>query len=459
MMMNPKSDSAMSGMLALIAFVLVIVFFSGAMLFTLSDSTQSRLDAASQDAAQPGRTLIAVLPTPTPNIVLVTYTKEDVNRGRNFFSATCAGCHGLDGRGIQGLGKTLIESEFVNGLTDAELHDFVNVGRRVNDPMNTTGVEMPARGGNPMLSDEGLDQIIAYIRTLRDPSLIEAGTEDTMVESNTTSNVDTMAALSSLVSGSSASPEPTTDTLAAISSIVGGSSSDSTPTEVPMTAATEMPTQVPTEVAAAPTTVTSSYDAAAAYNGGCAGCHGVDGKGVPGVGTDVINGVMFAGDREAIFTYLTTSVAPSGVGTGYPHPARGGYLNLTDDQTNAVIDYMFSLNPAAAVAPTEIPTEVVVATEEPTVDSAMVAQAASDYAINCAGCHAMDGTGIVGVGSNLADSLILSDDAALAEFLVNDVRAVVPAGAYPHPRLGMYSPMPTEQVQAIVDYTQQLMGK
>src|SRR5262249_38319697 len=45
--------------------------------------------------------------------------------------------------------------------------DFVKVGRQPWDPLNTTKVQMPPRGGNPMLSDDDLRDIIAYVRTLQ----------------------------------------------------------------------------------------------------------------------------------------------------------------------------------------------------------------------------------------------------------------------------------------------------
>jgi disulfide bond formation protein DsbB len=57
-------------------------------------------------------------------------------------------------------------SQFIASKSDPELLDFVKQGRPVTDPLNTTGVPMPAKGGNPALTDEQLFDIIAYIRTL-----------------------------------------------------------------------------------------------------------------------------------------------------------------------------------------------------------------------------------------------------------------------------------------------------
>jgi disulfide bond formation protein DsbB len=44
---------------------------------------------------------------------------------------------------------------------------FIKTGRPSGDPLNTTGVDMPPKGGNPALSDEQILDIVAYIRTLQ----------------------------------------------------------------------------------------------------------------------------------------------------------------------------------------------------------------------------------------------------------------------------------------------------
>ena len=77
-------------------------------------------------------------------------------------------CHGPDARGIQGLGKNLRSSEFVKGLSDDELVEFIKKGRDTSDPANTTGVAMPPKGGNPSLTDQDLYDIVAYIRSIEE---------------------------------------------------------------------------------------------------------------------------------------------------------------------------------------------------------------------------------------------------------------------------------------------------
>jgi len=43
---------------------------------------------------------------------------------------------------------------------------FIKSGRPIWDAANTTGLDMPPKGGNPALSDEDLRKIVAYIRAL-----------------------------------------------------------------------------------------------------------------------------------------------------------------------------------------------------------------------------------------------------------------------------------------------------
>ncbi len=90
----------------------------------------------------------------------------DPAKGRDLFRNTCAACHGLRGEGIPGQGKDMRGSEFIGKLDDAGLLAFIQRGRMPNDPSNTTGRMMPPRGGNSVLTDENLLDIIAYVREI-----------------------------------------------------------------------------------------------------------------------------------------------------------------------------------------------------------------------------------------------------------------------------------------------------
>lgn len=90
----------------------------------------------------------------------------NIARGADVYRGTCAACHGGDVEGINGLGPSLIGNDFIASQTEEELADFIKIGRDKDDPENTTGVAMPAKGGNPSLSDQELRDVSAYLISL-----------------------------------------------------------------------------------------------------------------------------------------------------------------------------------------------------------------------------------------------------------------------------------------------------
>lgn len=95
---------------------------------------------------------------------------EDVGgatHGQELFKSTCAACHGQNAEGIDGLGDDMHNNEFIQSLSNAELILFIAAGRSTTDPDNTTGVDMPAKGGNSALTDQDLADITDYLRTLQ----------------------------------------------------------------------------------------------------------------------------------------------------------------------------------------------------------------------------------------------------------------------------------------------------
>jgi cytochrome c5 len=92
----------------------------------------------------------------------------DPAKGEQLYIASCVACHGADAKGVPALGKSLhpSDSEFVRVSSDEELFEFIKVGRQPDHPLNTTGVAMPPKGGNPALSEEGIHDIVAWMRTL-----------------------------------------------------------------------------------------------------------------------------------------------------------------------------------------------------------------------------------------------------------------------------------------------------
>lgn len=92
-----------------------------------------------------------------------------VEIGGEIFHETCVACHGASGMGIAGNGKNLVYSDFVANTDDAALVAFIKKGRDPGDPANTTGVGMPAKGGNPTLTDQDIQDVVTYLRSLQDP--------------------------------------------------------------------------------------------------------------------------------------------------------------------------------------------------------------------------------------------------------------------------------------------------
>ena len=94
-------------------------------------------------------------------------SSEEVEAGRQLFRQTCSRCHGENAEGMMLLGKDLRGNEFVGALSGEEVVAFLIEGRSASDPLNKRGIDMPPRGGNPVLSDEELGLIGAYLRSIQ----------------------------------------------------------------------------------------------------------------------------------------------------------------------------------------------------------------------------------------------------------------------------------------------------
>ena len=91
----------------------------------------------------------------------------DATVGETLFTASCTACHGVDAMGIDGLGKTIVASDFIAATSEGDLVDFLKTGRSASDPENTTGIDMPVKGGNPALDDNDLLDLVAYMKSLQ----------------------------------------------------------------------------------------------------------------------------------------------------------------------------------------------------------------------------------------------------------------------------------------------------
>ena len=112
----------------------------------------------------PTNTAVPATDTPLP---APTAPLGDVKNGEVIFSQTCQACHGVGGVGVKGLGKDMTVSQFIAERDDTAMLEFIKKGRDTSDPLNTTGVLMPPKGGNPSLDDQKLLDVIAFVRTLQ----------------------------------------------------------------------------------------------------------------------------------------------------------------------------------------------------------------------------------------------------------------------------------------------------
>jgi disulfide bond formation protein DsbB len=243
-------------------------------------------------------TTVVLVPTNVPPTIVTVSDNSAavlVEEGRGIFSSVCSACHGLDARGIPGLGKNLIESQYVHSLSDEELLHFITTGRDTSDPLNTTGIPMPPRGGNPSLTDEQLRSVIAFLRSESGSTPLEQAA-------------------------------PTT--------IPGVVQVAPTGMPAPRLEATILPTSIPV--------TPQPFSAQSVYAWSCAGCHSIDGKGNLPFAGGYENSPLLA-DRAALLNFLIAAHPPTDPGIEFPHPPRGGYPMLNDEQLAALLDYVVSM--------------------------------------------------------------------------------------------------------------------
>ena len=80
--------------------------------------------------------------------------------GREIYQQTCVACHGADGRGVVPGAPDLTRPDGRLSKSDSALmNSLLNGLRSPGSPM-----AMPARGGNPDLSDEDMKRVLRYLR-------------------------------------------------------------------------------------------------------------------------------------------------------------------------------------------------------------------------------------------------------------------------------------------------------
>lgn len=253
---------------------------------------------------------------------VATLAPHQLAMGRALFAQSCAVCHGPDGRGVPMLGgKDLVHSDFVTDASDAELIAFLEQGRDPSDPLNTTGMPMPAKGGNPDLNADDLRAIVTHLRGLQDPRRVPEGRLPTVALKT--------------------APEPE-------------------PEPEPAPAPAVAPEPVAAEAAA---TVASAeaerqpLDPEAVKRGkrvymSCIACHGRNGTGVKGVGKNLVaSEFVLESSDDDLLAFIKQGRGPSDPAntTGLAMPPKGGNPSLKDEQIRDVIAYIRSLGGQATI--------------------------------------------------------------------------------------------------------------
>jgi mono/diheme cytochrome c family protein len=134
---------------------------------TRGNRARRRSKASTLAVAAVALALTGCTTTPTTTTLDGPVTDGDPVAGAAIYAGTCRACHGGDLQGIDGLGKGLLPSSFIDDMTEADLAAFLAVGRAADDPENMQGVEMGPRGGNPSLTDQDLRDVAAYLKALQ----------------------------------------------------------------------------------------------------------------------------------------------------------------------------------------------------------------------------------------------------------------------------------------------------
>jgi len=103
-------------------------------------------------------------PVPVPDPVDVAPaavdTAQDVATSP-LFNVHCSACHGPSGEGVEGLGVTLVASEFVTGSDVDELVVFLQEGRMPDADTSLTGRPMPAFA---WMGDDELHDLVVFMQ-------------------------------------------------------------------------------------------------------------------------------------------------------------------------------------------------------------------------------------------------------------------------------------------------------
>ena len=104
--------------------------------------------------------LLASFLTPVTATAGDSDNSADVKVGKKLYSQTCVACHSGNGKGALPGVSDLTSTDGPLAKSDAELVKSIIEGRATPG----AALSMPAKGGNPSLTDNDVRALIAYLR-------------------------------------------------------------------------------------------------------------------------------------------------------------------------------------------------------------------------------------------------------------------------------------------------------
>lgn len=93
-------------------------------------------------------------------LAVVGAVHADDNAGKTVYQGTCIACHGPDGKGVlPGVPDFTAPNSPLNQKDEVLIKHITEGFQAPDSPM-----AMPARGGNPSLTDAQISEALAYIR-------------------------------------------------------------------------------------------------------------------------------------------------------------------------------------------------------------------------------------------------------------------------------------------------------
>ena len=105
-------------------------------------------------------------PVATATAEPLVFDADTLKRGKRVYNS-CIACHAKTGAGVANTGADLVHSTFVGSTSDDALREFIKTGRAPGAPGSVMNLNMPPKGGNPALKDNQIDDVVVYIRSLR----------------------------------------------------------------------------------------------------------------------------------------------------------------------------------------------------------------------------------------------------------------------------------------------------